>query len=60
MNKQLKEFSVPIIIIGILFFIFGFFKQSMWANRQFPCKKVIDGLTVLPVLNPEIAVFRAA
>lgn len=40
---------------------FGFFKQSMWANiRQFPYRNVIDGLTVLPALNPEIAVIGAA
>ena len=40
---------------------FEFFKQSMWANiKQFPYKNVIDGLTVLPALNPEIAVIGAA
>ncbi len=40
---------------------FDFFKQSMWANiRQFPYINVIDDLTVLPVLNPVIAVIGAA
>lgn len=40
---------------------FNFFKQSMWANiKQFPYRNVIDTLTVLPVLNPEIAVIGAA
>ncbi len=40
---------------------FDLFKQSMWANiRQFPYKNVIDDLTILPVLNPEIAIIGAA
>ena len=40
---------------------FEFFKHSMWANiRQFPYKNVIDKLTVLPVLSPEIAIIGAA
>jgi glucokinase len=40
---------------------FAFFKKTMWASiRQFPYKNVAENLTVLPVLNPEIAIIGAA
>ncbi len=61
--KMIAHVFAPeaVILGGSISRDFDFFQQSMWRGiRQFPYKHVIDNLTVLPAVNPEIAIVGAA